>query len=241
MHCLVFNDKSISGTFLDEALYQQLGLKIATAHDCAEALLLPEDFTFDLILIHYEAYLSNSIELLQEIKIYPRLSGLPIVVLAVHIGQKMKDALSKSGVGCILEQPLPKEKIVENIRALLQQKPRLDKRIDRKEVGPLGYAVYNQESVRFKIPILDISLGGVFLKLQDPIPDKNVPFKIKLFLSGMQKSLTVQGEVVRVIEKNQKVEGIGVKFFQLNEATKAKIKSFIDSRDQSYLYEAYYL
>jgi uncharacterized protein (TIGR02266 family) len=72
----------------------------------------------------------------------------------------------------------------------------------------------------------DLSIGGVFLVTEREIPVDTV-INLEISVQGISDLLRIKGKVVRIEKREDKVEGVGIKFIDMDASSVESLQSFL--------------
>lgn len=235
---LSIDDKTLT-TDLDRAGYRKMGVlvKPAATYDEAESFL--STGKIDIIVINLDFNRVNGVETVRHIKKQEQYSQIPLVTTSVRTSARVRNSALDAGADLFIEQPLPRQFFIEKLKGLLDQQTRTNQRLD--VAGSASFSWQGNESECY---IGDVSSTGLLLATETKIDD-GTSLEIKLTLPGLNKPISVVGEVVRTIKKDEnypdRVAGIGVKFLKFSGDSEKRLEKYIIKTDDQENKMVYYL
>ncbi|SEM80918.1 chemosensory pili system protein ChpA (sensor histidine kinase/response regulator) [Pseudomonas sp. ok272] len=108
-------DDSVTVRKVTSRLLERHGMRVLTAKDGVDAMLLLEEHTPDLMLLDIEMPRMDGFEVATQVRNDPRLQHLPIIMITSRTGQKHRDRAMAIGVNDYLGKPYQESVLLESI------------------------------------------------------------------------------------------------------------------------------
>jgi uncharacterized protein (TIGR02266 family) len=213
---------------LEKNYLKHLPVDILVARNGEEALAIAREQLPDLIFMDLNMPVMDGTACCSALKKDPDLSAIPVVMVTTA-GKPEDEALCRSA-GCddYVTKPIDNQLFLEKARLHLVDFERRHRRVQcRSEVSVL------QDGVSSSAVTSDISVGGVFIATDSPLPEAT-PVEISLEMPGEELStITAKGRVVwENSEDNPRKShyptGYGVEFTDIDPDVLSFIQAFVD-------------
>lgn len=231
---LKIDNKSVTSE-LDRAGYKKVGVLIKQVENFKAALEKASSNEIDVILINMDIPGFDVFSALKKFKSMPHLEETPIVVTSVQGHHSIQKKVLESGADLFVEQPFPRQFLVEKIKNLLSKQTRNEARISGEAQIEFKYNNKTETCV-----LADVSGSGVLVltTLDIPAGDK---LELKLLLPGYQRSITIVGQVVRSVDSAEHGRGIGIRFLEFIGDARKKLDKYITKSSANDANLMYYL
>jgi chemosensory pili system protein ChpA (sensor histidine kinase/response regulator) len=98
-------------------------MEVITAKDGVDAVAQLQERIPDLMLLDVEMPRMDGYELATQVRNTPELKHIPIIMITSRTGAKHRDKAEKIGINRYLGKPFNENELLENINALLNEKP----------------------------------------------------------------------------------------------------------------------
>jgi len=226
IHMLTIEEDSFA-TQLEYAGYRSIGFTITSASHWKEAQdhleNLGEDL--DLILVNLDSLSYDGFSLIRKIRGVD--ASIPIVATSVQNSPLLQKEALYMGASLFLEQPIPRDSFLHRVRVLLEQERRNAPRVD----GDGGIVQIVFEGQSSLLPVLNLSVSGIFAQIKGPQPwlveAGRSTVRLLLRLPGLSP-MSLEGEVVRVECARQGIPGgIGIQFKRMPEESKHRLDTWM--------------
>jgi chemosensory pili system protein ChpA (sensor histidine kinase/response regulator) len=116
-------DDSITVRKVTARLLKRQGMEVITAKDGVDAVAQLQERIPDLMLLDVEMPRMDGYELATQVRNTPELKHIPIIMITSRTGAKHRDKAEKIGINRYLGKPFNENELLENINALLNEKP----------------------------------------------------------------------------------------------------------------------
>jgi response regulator RpfG family c-di-GMP phosphodiesterase len=235
---LKIDEKNVT-TELERAGYRSIGVSIRNANTFQDAMDLLGKGTYDALILNHDYQQIDAFLICSYLKQQPITSVLPIIITSVESTAKNQKAALSAGADLFIEQPIPKQDFVEQLKKLLEQQTRSNNRVHIN-----GQANISWDHEKFTLPIADISNTGILLSTTKEF-SSGVAVHLQFALPESSTDLKVEGEVVRTIpaDVNQpdRPFGVGIRFTAFSGQAEQIIKEFTASHADENKRLKYYL
>jgi CheY-like chemotaxis protein len=219
-------DNSASMLFYLAMLLKRLEYKVLTARNAEDALRMVEAAAPSLVLTELSLPGMNGLELLKHLKNQASFRAIPVVILASDNEPGMKDACAGLGCASFLAKPVEPEELYRAIQSVSEAVPRSHIRLGTSlqvfvgDNGVTGGALRPEYATA-------ISEGGLYIRTLQPQP-RNALLPLRLLLGGSEIRTRAVVLYTCVLGEGPFTEpGMGVKFVELSDADRARIRAFI--------------
>ncbi|MFK7872141.1 MAG: response regulator [Oligoflexales bacterium] len=224
-------DEARMTSSLERQSYRDMGVSIHGVASYKEAVDALSHKTIDVVAINLDNTSLDGIYAIQHLR--EEYVDLPILALSVE-NRQSKDALS-AGASVFIEQPIPREIIVEKVKGLLTQATRTDARM---EIAGRATLQWGGESCEYEIE--DLSISGVLLRSNASCLEDG-DMQVSIRLDGIRKVFTATGIYVRQVDLEGGGTGFGVKFTEFKGDTEQRLKTQLTKSAMSDVSIQYYL
>lgn len=209
MKILLVDDVRLS-IEIGSSFLEGTGCEIISAKDGKEGLERVVDDHPDLVITDLHMPQMSGTDLCRSVKDNPVLRHIPIIILTSDSNKENIDACHNAGCDGILKKPYNKSEIIESVKQYIKIICREHKR------AIVNFDVfYNFNGEVCSDKVTDISLGGMFVQSDRPVPiDSEIDFS--LLIEGELNEISVKGRVVRTIKGKDssyyEKSGMGVMF-----------------------------
>jgi response regulator RpfG family c-di-GMP phosphodiesterase len=211
-------------TELERAGYRSIGVNVRNANTFQEAMELLGQRNFDVLILNHDYQQIDAFLICSYLKEQPMTSELPIIITSVESTGTNRKAALAAGADLFIEQPIPKQNFVEQLKKLLEQQTRSNNRVHIN-----GQANISWNDQKFTLPIADISNTGILLSTTKEF-SSGVAVHLQFALPESSKDIKVEGEIVRTIpaDVNQpdRPFGVGIRFTAFTGQAEQIIKEF---------------
>lgn len=235
---LTLDDRMLTSE-LDKAGYRKIGIEIRSAANFQEAENILSKDEIDAIIVNDDYKEINGLAILKHYKSQQATKHIPIIFTSVRSKPLHHKELTKAGMDMFIEQPVPREYFVQQIRSLLDQKMR-----DNNRLGFTGNIEFTYHDQVKASTMQDISKTGLLL-ISDKHLDINTTISMKFVLPAYKKPIKVKGTIVREITKKKAeiTEGFayGVRFDKFEGDSQKRLDNYINKNDMDDPKLVYYL
>jgi len=208
---------------LEASFLKRLGCEILRAHDGSDIIRKATDGAPSLILLDSQRPNLDGPGCVRTLKADPSLRLIPILV--VTRSDEVK-ACCDAGADVTLTQPLEPGALEMALSSI----DRLGHREGpRRSAG--GWVQVESPSGPRRGRLKDISRGGLFLALADPLPvDERIGVSLSLPANSARRRVRAQGVVVRQVARDRDshlIPGVGVRFLNLDRRDEGCIDAFV--------------
>ena len=231
-------DERVITTDLDRAGYRKSGVSIKPARSFQEANQILTDHEVDAIIFNYDYKEVDAIHACHHFKNQQDTMDIPVVFTSVQGRPGKLKECEKAGMDLFIEQPVPKQQLIEKIRALLEQQTRTTERVHIE-----GGVEFDYEGKRITCDIGDLSISGMLI-LTDLDLNTGVDIDMSFTLPGYKKPVEAKGAIVRLIEErkgNKKEQGYGIRFDDFKGDGQKRLERYVSKSASSDPRLAYYL
>jgi len=210
MKILIVDDVRMS-IEIGKSFLENTGCEVISASNGKEGLERVMSDEPDLVITDLHMPSMSGVDLCRTIKETPSLKDLPVVILTSDSDKENLDKCHSAGCDGILKKPYNKGEIIESVRQYINIICREHKRA---LVDFDVFYVFGGESYSDKIT--DISLGGMFVRSDKPLPIDSV-IEFSIVIAGEMSEISVTGQVVRTLAGANKAsyheeQGMGIMF-----------------------------
>ncbi|WP_338635322.1 response regulator [Spirobacillus cienkowskii] len=229
---LILEDHSINLKLENIALLKA-GFNVKTADNLERMKTILTHEKIDVVIMDYFFQKLKGIQEIKHLKQNNHNPNLRIIVWSIEHQNEIMDQAYFLGCDLYLVKPLPRPKLIQEIKKVAKVNYRKAERSPCK----IGFILKNEDKI-YKTIAIDISATGCHLL--DLNKEINVSLEqviiCEFILPNTASLITCKGKVVRITE-----EGFGIKFLTLNEPDQQKITHFVNSNSLSIKSEHYYL
>ena len=215
-------------TTLDRNGYKKMGVSIKSATNYGQMQKILDSEPIDVIVINYDYAELDTAAVCNHLKSSPATKDIPIVITSVqNIGRTLKKAI-KCGFDLFVEQPIPRQYLIEKVRALLDQKTRKTNRVTLKDI-PVTLVI---EKERSQCAIEDISQTGLLVNTRMNL-EMELELELLFSLPGYKRPFKGRGRVVRRITRKNSGQqedqvGYGILFTSLEGDGQERLDRYIE-------------
>jgi chemosensory pili system protein ChpA (sensor histidine kinase/response regulator) len=114
-------DDSITVRRVTQRLLERNGMRVLTARDGADALVVMEDQVPDVVLLDIEMPRMDGYEVAERMRADPRLKQVPIVMITSRMGEKHRARALELGVDEYLGKPYQESQVLDAIAQLVDR------------------------------------------------------------------------------------------------------------------------
>lgn len=196
--------------------------KIYTANSGKAALELHSTEKMDLILIDLDMPEMNGDELcsiIREEKSSKRVS----LIMVCNNRKESLDRVAKCGANSFITKPISAPKLIETVTRYLEVAPRMTFRVLVKATVKGSF-----KNEPFFGTTSNISVAGILLETEKTLA-KGDTISCSFFIPDSDRIL-IEGEVARVVKKDATTYQYGVKFINIDTASRAAIEKYIEKK-----------
>ena len=228
-------------TALDRNGYKKMGVSIKSATNYTGMQKILETEQIDVIVINYDYAAFDAAAACNHLKNSPATKDTPIVITSVQsIGRNLKKMI-KGGFDLFVEQPIPRQYLIEKVRALLDQKTRKTNRVVLKDI-PVALLLPGNKTVNCAIE--DISQTGLLVNTEENM-ELEVEIDLVFSLPGYKRPFKTRGKIVRrIARKSHEGEdqlGYGILFLGFEGDTQERLERYIEKSHSDDPKLVYYL
>jgi uncharacterized protein (TIGR02266 family) len=194
------------------------------AKTVGEGLLLARENEFSLVLFDADLPDDERIAAATAMKADPSLAELPRVALMTTGIYTLPESLLPEGWAAIVSKPIADISRLYDVLRQLSEEPRMTPRVPVR----MRIEIEEQDPQRY-LTAVNISEGGIYLRTHEPLPE-NTQLHLSFSLPLDADIIQVKGAVVRTTRLGAHLEtepGMGLRFIDLDEDTKKRIRSFV--------------
>lgn len=216
---------------------EDAGYDVTEAHSGNEAIRLIERSQFDLVISDIRMSDGDGIDLLTWVKRKDPL--VPVVLFITAFADiTMVDAY-QLGAEAFFKKPVKYDLLIAKVEECLLKKPERWVKKYRVEVECSIEVSFDNYLTVVNAHIFNIGLGGLFLKMDGPLPhvSQNIEFKIS-FADGKYSPIRGRGicRWRRDQDESERPRGIGVEFIEIDQETAKNISMLMhDMNLKSYI------
>ena len=239
IHMLFVND-NLYITNLDVKSYNQLGIKVDFCSNIQVIMEKIKDPKLNLILLSLDYSGYDVYKLIYLINKELR-GALPIVVTGIATNSIVEKKLTKAGATLFVEQPIPKEFLIEKIKNILNIQTRKSERVN---LNILSNSLFVFENKEISCVVENISKEGLLVSLDNKIKlEEDVLVSFKILLEVDKPVIEFIAKSVR-IEKPEDVNDnkirIGFEFESFISDAKKRLKNFLKDKSKELEILKYY-
>ena len=114
-------DDSVTVRKVTTRLLERNGMEPKTAKDGADAILILQEYTPDLILLDIEMPRMDGFEVAQRVRHDPNLKDIPIIMITSRTGDKHRERAFSIGVNAYMGKPFQEGPLLAKIKALIDE------------------------------------------------------------------------------------------------------------------------
>lgn len=220
---LVICRSSIGQTYLSVML-NRIWYAAVLAKTVGEGILLARKETCSLILFDGDIPDDERTAAVAALKSEPSLKELPRVMLLTAGIHTLPESLLPEGWAAIVSKPIMDIALLYDVLRKLSEEPRKTPRVPVR----MRVEIEEQDPQRY-LTAVNISEGGIYLRTHAPLPI-NTLLHLTFNLPLDADTIRVAGEVVRTSLLGTHLEtepGMGLRFVDLAEDTRNRIRSFV--------------
>ncbi|KAB8029938.1 PilZ domain-containing protein [Fluviispira multicolorata] len=229
---LISDESPITGR-IEKVALSNAGFQVELTSDLKKMMDLLSKENFDIAILDFHSYNGLGIYEIEKAKKISYNQKIKFIVTGTENFEEIKDKVYSLNSDLFLPKPMPRTKIIEEIKKLTQINYRRAERVKYKLKTIVRFK--NKETEIFSI---DISTEGIHLadREQRINPYVGNDLEIEFFLPQLDRKIIVKGTVVRITE-----EGFGVKFQIMSLNDKKLIEKFIFQNSMEFRSSHYYL
>jgi CheY-like chemotaxis protein/Tfp pilus assembly protein PilZ len=224
-HILIV-DSSQSFTKYVEVVLMRLEYSSMTARSARDGLQILKGRVPDLIITEAVLPEMNGLEFCRRIKSRPRTRRIPVLVVTVDSRFNERIEHGEDLFNEFLTKPVSVRDLYD---ALQRQLPYHSGR--KKLRAPIAARVICKDGTHYRSYItLSVGEGGMFVETDQP-REKDETIEPQLLLPGLVDPLPLKGKVVYSVkeEREKHPQGMGIKFFDMDEETKNILSNYVES------------
>lgn len=215
---------------IDKTFFLEAGFRVTIAASTVEIVNTVSEQCVDLMLIDVDFSKGQGLSILSKVKHSSKNPDLKVLATSVVGSPEVRAAAQKSGANSFLAKPAPRQKILNEVKALTSLAVRDAERIQQSLVVDLSW-----DGRSLKAVSLDVSEDGIHLSASHDTPDVGVRLGMRIHLEN-NFVVEVEGKVVRHTK-----EGFGVRFFELARNSKRELDKFLLEHSMESRASQYYL
>jgi len=235
---LVVDDKSLTSV-LDQAGYRKMGVYLKVSAGLSEAVRVLETEPFDVILLNWDSRRFDGATILKQLK-RSKFKDVPIVASSVQSGQKVKDTAIENGASLFIEQPIPREFLIQKLKTLLDKSTRVDNRMSIS-----GEAKVKSKGKELNATIVDVSMSGILILCDAKDYEAGDRVHITFKLDSDNAEFKAEGEFARTVDspkwKGGSQVGLGFKFLNFKGDSQARLERILSFEKNKDIGLQYYL
>src|SRR5512143_3552233 len=229
LRTILLVDSSASIIFYLAMLLRRLEYKVVTARSGEDALRLMEEKIPSIVLTEIELPQMSGLQFLKHIKETARLKAVPVVVLTAETDPGTKASCANMGCAAYLHKPVEPDVLYRTLQSVSESIPRANIRLQTSLKVVIGDDSAAGGAKRAEIATA-ISEGGLFVRTLYPQPS-NTLTPLGIFIEDREiKATAVVIYSYALGEGPFKAPGMGMKFVDITDEDRQRIRSFIKSQ-----------
>lgn len=229
VHLLIYDEKSFTSSLAAEA-YKANNFICKIVSDYDRFLEAKVTKKYQAIILNFDFLRDKVFQICHEIRETQNDKKTPIVVTGITLRIELSEKLTTAGASLLIEQPIPKEYILEKIKSILAIPTRKHKRISADMLGPVNV---HQKSYNISAQIENISVSGILIRTKRDL-EKKINIELLFHLPDDPIPVCTTAKIVRYIEdKKLKKDDfflIGLEFENFSKDGKERLSSFIQTQ-----------
>lgn len=222
-------DSSASIVFYLAMLLRRLEYKVVTARSGEEALRLMEEKIPSIVLTEIALTQMSGLQFLKRIKETALLKAVPVVVLTEETDPGTKATCTNMGCAAYLHKPIEPDVLYRTLQSVSESIPRANIRLQTSLKVVIGDDSAAGGAKRAEIATA-ISEGGLFVRTLYPQPSNTLtPLRISIGDREIKATAVVLYSYA-LGEGPYKEPGMGMKFVDITDEDRQRIRSFIKSQ-----------
>jgi len=208
---------------------KKIGLELIIINDIKKLDEIDGNKKIDCFFFYWEPSYSKVLLNLQAISENPNLNKIPIIILGLDFTEKDKNILSEFDIDLFIQQPIPQNQLIKQVKKLLERPTREEERVSAQ---PLGSFEFSGPDGKYTGKIKNLSLSGSLIETDKIIDNNNFLVDLKIFIKNINNPLQISAEIVRFESRAEGGSKVALRFIKFMKNSKMDLKTFLRKNNE---------